>query len=57
VGLLGLVVLFGSGVMIAFHVPSAFMPGGWLTAVVLLIFAFVGRYGAKTGRRTLPSPR
>lgn len=35
--------LIGGGVAIALYLPSAFSLGGWLTALALLVFAFVGR--------------
>ena len=36
-------VLIGAGVIIGMYFSSVFSLGGWFTAVVLLIFAFVGR--------------
>jgi hypothetical protein len=35
--------LIGSGLAIGMYLPSVFSLGGWLTAVMLLVFAFVGR--------------
>ena len=35
--------LIGSGLAIGFYLPSIFSLGGWSTAVMLLVFAFVGR--------------
>jgi hypothetical protein len=35
--------LIGAGWMIGVYLPSVFSLGAWLTAVVLLLFAFVGR--------------
>ncbi len=35
--------LVGSGLVIGLYVPSVFSLGAWLTAVVLLVFAFIGR--------------
>ena len=35
--------LVGAGAAIAVYGPSLFSLGGWLTAVVLLVFAFIGR--------------
>jgi hypothetical protein len=37
-------VLLGAGIAIAMYLPMSFSLGGWLTAVVLLVFAFVGRW-------------
>jgi hypothetical protein len=41
-------VLIGSGLMIGLYLPTALSLGGWLTALVLLVFAFVGRRTALT---------
>jgi len=35
--------LIAAGVVIGLYLPSVFSIGGWFTALVLLIFAFVGR--------------
>jgi hypothetical protein len=35
--------LIGGGVAIGLYVPSVFSLGAWLTAAVLLLFAFIGR--------------
>jgi len=35
--------LVSSGLIIGIRFPSIFSLGGWLTAVILLVFAFVGR--------------
>jgi hypothetical protein len=35
--------LIGAGVAIGMYLPSVFSLGGWLTAILLLFFAFVGR--------------
>jgi len=37
------VLLVGGGVAIGIAMPDAFSLGGWLTGLVLLLFAFVGR--------------
>jgi hypothetical protein len=39
-------VLIGAGLTIGLYLPTASGLGGWLTAVVLLIFAFIGRRAA-----------
>jgi hypothetical protein len=36
-------VLLGAGVAIGLYLQSLFSVGGWFTAVVLLVFAFIGR--------------
>lgn len=36
-------VLFSAGLLLALYGPPIFSLGGWLTALVLLVFAFVGR--------------
>lgn len=41
-------VLIASGMFIALCIPSALSLGGWLTAFVLLAFAFVGRHVASS---------
>jgi hypothetical protein len=38
--------LIGSGLAIGLYIPAALSLGGWSTAVLLLIFAFVGRRAA-----------
>jgi len=43
--------LVGGAVAIGMFVPEPFSLGGWLTAVVLLIFAFVGRAAANADAR------
>ena len=43
--------LVSSGLMIGLRFPSTFSLGGWLTAVVLLVFAFVGRIAALQGKQ------
>jgi hypothetical protein len=35
--------LIGVGIVIALYLPAVFNVGGWLTALLLLVFAFVGR--------------
>ena len=40
--------LIGSGVMIGLYLPTALSFGGWLTASVLFVFAFVGRRAARS---------
>ena len=35
--------LIGSGLFIGLYLPTALALGGWLTAAILLVFAFVGR--------------
>ena len=45
--------LIGSGVVIGMYLPSTFSLGGWLTALMLLIFAFVGRSVALTDNKTV----
>jgi len=39
-------ILTCAGVLIGMYVPSSFSLGGWITAVTLLVFAFVGRRAA-----------
>lgn len=47
--------LIGTGVTIGLYIHSAFSLGAWLTAVVLLLFAFVGRSIAlRETKRTQP---
>jgi hypothetical protein len=43
--------LIGSGVVIGMYFPTIFALGGWLTAAMLLIFAFVGRSVASALQR------
>ena len=40
-------VLIGAGFVIGAYLPLPFPAGGWLTAAVLLVFAFVGRSVAR----------
>ena len=40
--------LIGSGLIIGMYLPTALSLGGWLTAMVLLVFAFIGRRVALT---------
>jgi hypothetical protein len=35
--------LVAGGVVIGLYVPEPFSLGGWVTAAVLLVFAFIGR--------------
>ena len=42
--------LIGSGLLIGLYLPTAFALGGWLTAVILLVFAFAGRRAALANR-------
>jgi hypothetical protein len=35
--------LIGGGIVIGMYLPTTFALGGWFTAVVLLVFAFIGR--------------
>jgi hypothetical protein len=44
--------LLGSGVVIGLCFPSIFSLGGWLTAGILLVFAFVGRSVALSERES-----
>jgi Family of unknown function (DUF7010) len=47
--------LIGAGVTIGLYWQSVFSPGAWLTAVVLLLFAFSGRSTAlRESRRAQP---
>jgi len=48
--------LLGSGLVIGLYFPSTFSLGGWLTAGILLVFAFVGRSIALS-RREEPGQR
>jgi hypothetical protein len=43
--------LIGSGVFIGMYLPAALALGGWLTAALLLIFAFIGRQAARSSLR------
>jgi uncharacterized protein DUF7010 len=45
-------VLISAGVVIALYFPSIFSLGAWLTAVALLVFAFVGRSVALRDQRS-----
>jgi hypothetical protein len=50
--------LIGAGVVIGLYVPSAFSLGAWLTAALLLLFAFIGRSVAlRESKRTEPMAR
>ncbi len=44
--------LIGSGMAIGMYLPSIFSLGGWSTAAMLLVFAFVGRSVALSEHRT-----
>jgi hypothetical protein len=44
--------LIGSGVLIGMYLPAIFSLGGWLTALMLLAFAFVGRSVALADNKT-----
>lgn len=35
--------LVTAGILIGMYLPSVFSLGGWLTALLLLVFAFIGR--------------
>ena len=39
-------ILVASGTMIAMYLPHPVSLGGWITAALLLVFAFVGRHVA-----------
>lgn len=41
--------LIGGGVIVALYPPGDFAVGAWLTAVILVIFAFIGRRIARNG--------
>jgi hypothetical protein len=45
--------LIGSGLVIGLYLPSIFSLGGWSTAVMLLVFAFVGRSVALSENETV----
>jgi hypothetical protein len=45
--------LIGSGLAIGLYVPSVFSLGGWLTALALLVFAFVGRGVAQASQKNV----
>jgi hypothetical protein len=45
--------LIGSGLAIGLYVPSVFSLGGWLTALALLVFAFVGRSVAQASQKNV----
>jgi len=45
--------LIGSGLVIWLYLPSIFSLGGWSTAVMLLVFAFVGRSVALSENETV----
>jgi hypothetical protein len=42
--------LIGSGLLIGLYLPTALTLGGWLTAAILLVFAFAGRRAALANR-------
>jgi uncharacterized protein DUF7010 len=42
-------VLVSSGVAIGMYLPKPLSLGAWLTATLLLVFAFIGRYVARRG--------
>jgi hypothetical protein len=44
--------LLGSGMVIGLYFPAIFSLGGWLTAGILLVFAFVGRSVALSERES-----
>jgi hypothetical protein len=44
--------LIGSGLLIGMYLPSIFSLGGWWTALMLLVFAFVGRGVALADHKT-----
>ena len=44
--------LIGSGMLIGLYLPTALSLGAWITAVLLLIFAFVGRQAARANRQS-----
>ena|SRR5712691_6592833 len=47
--------LIGAGLTIGLYMQSVFSPGAWLTAVLLLFFAFIGRSTAlRVSRRAQP---
>ncbi len=48
-------VLVSAGILIALFLPTTFSLGAWITATVLLLFAFLGRHVALTDR-TLTQP-
>ena len=41
----------GAGLMVGLYMPSVFSLGAWLTAAILLLFAFVGRNAALRERK------
>jgi len=45
--------LISAGVVIGLFLPSIFSLGGWSVALVLLVFAFVGRGVALSDQRTV----
>jgi hypothetical protein len=47
--------LIGSGLTIGLYLPSVFSLGGWLTALALLVFAFVGRGVALASQKNVSS--
>jgi hypothetical protein len=44
--------LVASGVVIGLYLPSVFSLGGWSTALLLLVFAFIGRSVAVSGTKS-----
>lgn len=48
-------ILISAGLLLGLYVPSSFSLGGWLTAVTLLVFAFLGERTALTERTDLAS--
>jgi len=46
------VLLIGSGLLIGMYLPSIFSLGAWSTALMLLVFAFVGRRVALADNKT-----
>jgi hypothetical protein len=49
--------LIGAGLIIGLYMSSVFSPGAWLTAAVLLLFAFIGRRVAqRESKRAQPIP-
>ena len=53
-GILGALLVAG-GVVIGLYVPGSFSLGGWVTAVILIMFAFVGRNVANAEQVDRPS--
>jgi hypothetical protein len=42
--------LIGPGLLIGLYLPAPISLGGWLTAALLLLFAFLGRRAARSTR-------